>query len=33
MPKVSSHDREYSRFAETAGGDSVRSRLPPESGS
>jgi hypothetical protein len=30
LPKVSSHDREYSRFAETAGGDLVRSRLPPE---
>src|SRR5207244_816820 len=23
-------DREYSRFSETAGGDSVRSRLPPD---
>jgi hypothetical protein len=30
LPKVSSHDREYSRFAETAGGDLVRSRLPSE---
>jgi hypothetical protein len=29
-PKVSNHLREYSRFAETVGGDSVRSRLPPE---
>ena len=29
LPKVSSHDREYSRFADTVGGDSVRSRLPP----
>jgi hypothetical protein len=33
LPKVSSHDRENSRFAEAAGGDLVRSRLPPESGS
>jgi hypothetical protein len=32
LPKVSGHDREYSRFAETAGGDLVRSRLPPEGG-
>jgi hypothetical protein len=29
-PKVSRHYREYSRFRETADGDRVRSRLPPE---
>jgi hypothetical protein len=33
LPKVSSHDRENSRFAETTGGDLVRSRLPPDGGS
>jgi hypothetical protein len=27
--KVSGHTPEYSRFAETVGGDRVRSRLPP----
>jgi hypothetical protein len=29
LAKVSGHVREYSRFAETVGGDWVRSRLPP----
>ena len=29
LAKVSGHTREYSRFAETVGGDRVRSRLPP----
>jgi hypothetical protein len=31
-PKVSGHIREYSRFAETVGGDLVRSLLPPDHG-
>ena len=30
LPKVSGHVRDYSRFAETAAGDRVRSRLPPD---
>src|SRR6516225_7697916 len=32
-PKVSGRSRKYSRFQETAAGDLVRSRLPPEGGS
>src|SRR5262249_28750623 len=33
LPKVSRRTREYSRFPETAAGDLVRSRLPPEGSS
>jgi hypothetical protein len=33
LPNVSARLREYSHFVETAAGDLVRSRLPPEVGS